>query len=93
MQSFLGSEPSKGLGSLILTLLGRFDLTKSLIALAIVVTSMGWGFPVGGTALGAVLGPAERLADGLGLADGLRLADGLGLAESWGGLAEGSGVG
>ena len=81
MRSFLGSEPSKGLGSLILTLLGRFDLTKSLIALAIVVTSVGWGFLVGGMALGTVLGPAERLVDGLGL------------AESWGGLAEGSGVG
>ena len=81
MRSFLGSEPSKGSGSLILTILGRFDLTKSLIALAIVVASMGWGFLVGGTALGPVLGPAERLADGLGLAG------------SWGGLAEGSGVG
>ena len=42
---------------------------------------MGWGFPVGGMALGAVLGPAEGLADGLGL------------AESCGGLTEGSGVG
>ena len=31
----------EGVGFLILTLLGRFDLTKSLIALAIVVTSMG----------------------------------------------------
>ena len=81
MWSFLGLELSKGSGSLILTLLGRFDLTKSLIALAIIVASVGWGFPVGGMALGAVLGPAERLADGLGL------------AESWGGLAEGSGVG
>ena len=70
-----------------MTLLGRFDLTKSLVALAIVVASMGWGFPVGGMALGVVFGPVE------GLADGLRLADGLGLAESWGGLTEGSGVG
>ena len=69
MQSFLGSELSKGLGSLILTLLGRLYLTKSLIALAIVVTSMGWGFPVGLMALGAVLGPAEGLVDGLGLAE------------------------
>ena len=42
---------------------------------------MGWGFPVGGTALGAVLGLAEGLADGLGL------------AESCGRLTEGSGVG
>ena len=81
MQSFLGSEPSKELGSLILTLLGRFDLTKSLMALAIIVTSIGWVFPVGGMALGMVLGPAEGLADGLGL------------AERWGGLTEGSGVG
>ena len=81
MRSFLGSELLKGLGSLILTLLGRFDMTKSLIALAIVVASMGWGFPVGSMALGAVLGPAEGLADGLEL------------AESWGGLTEGSGVG
>ena len=70
MRSFLGSEPSKGSGSLILTLLGRLYLTKSLIALAIVVASMGCGFPVGGMALGAVLGPAEGLADGLGLAVG-----------------------
>ena len=69
MQSFLGSEPLKGSGSLILTLLGQFYLTRSLIALAIVVTSMGWGFPVGGMALGVVLGPAEGLADGLGLAE------------------------
>ena len=71
----------KGSGSLILTLLRSLDLTRSLIVLAIVVTSMGWGFLVDGMALGAVLGPAEGLADGLGL------------AESWGGLAEGSGVG
>ena len=81
MRSSLGLEPSKGSGSLILTLLGRFDLTKSLIALAIIVASMGWGFLAGGMALGTVLGPAEGLADGLGL------------AESWGRLAEGSGVG
>ena len=71
MQSFLGSEPSKGSGSLILTLLGRLDLTRSLIALAMVVASMGWGFLVGGTALGAVLGPAEGLAESCGgLAEG-----------------------
>ena len=67
MHSLLGLELLKGSGSLILTLLGRLDLTRSLIALAIVVASMGWGFPVGGTALGPVLGPAEGLADGLGL--------------------------
>ena len=42
---------------------------------------MGWGFLVGGMALGTVFRPAEGLADGLGL------------VESWGGLAEGSGVG
>ena len=59
----LGLEPSKGSGSLILILL-RFDLTKSLIALAIIVTSMGWGFPVAGTALGVELGPADGLAGG-----------------------------
>ena len=71
MRSFLGSEPSKGSGSLILTLLGRLDLTRSLIALAIVVASMGWGFLVGGTALGAVLGPAEGLVESCGgLAEG-----------------------
>ena len=71
MQSFLGSEPSKGSGSLILTLLGRLDLTRSLIALAIIVALMGWGFPVGGMALGAVLGPAEGLAESCGgLAEG-----------------------
>ena len=71
MQSFLGSELSKGSGSLILTLLGRLDLTRSLIALAIVVASMGWGFPVGGTALGVVLTPAEGLAESCGgLAEG-----------------------
>ena len=64
MQSFLGSEPSKGSGSLILTLLGRLDLTRSLIALAIVVTLMGWGFPVASTALGVELGPADGLAEG-----------------------------
>ena len=69
MQSFLGSELSKGSGSLILTLLGRLDLTKSLIALAIVVASMGWGFAVGSMALGAALGPAEVLEDGLGLVE------------------------
>ena len=71
MRSFLELEPLKGSGSLILTLLGRLDLTRSLIALAIVVTSMGWGFLVGGMALGAVLGPAEGLAEGCGgLAEG-----------------------
>ena len=71
MRSFLGSEPLNGLGSLILTLLGRLDLTRSLIALAIVVASMGWGLPVGGTALGVVLGPAEGLAESCGgLAEG-----------------------
>ena len=62
MQSFLGSELSKGSGSLILTLLGRLDLTRSLIALAIVVTSMVWGFPVASVALGVELDPAEGLA-------------------------------
>ena len=81
MRSFLGLELSKGSGSLILTLLGRFDLTKSLMALAIIVASIGWGFPVGGMALGVVLGPADGVADRLGL------------AERWGGLTEGSGVG
>ena len=70
VQSFLGSEPSKGLGSLILTLLGRLYLTISLIALAIIVTSMGWGFPVAGMALGAELGPVDGLVDGLGLVEG-----------------------
>ena len=71
MRSFLGSEPSKGSGSLILTLLGRLDLTSSLIALAIVVASMGWGFLVGGAALEAVLGPAEGLVESCGgLAEG-----------------------
>ena len=64
MQSILGSEPSNGLGSLILTLLGRLDLTRSLIVLDIIVASMGWGFPVAGMALGAELGPAEGLAEG-----------------------------
>ena len=67
MRSFLGSEPSNGSGSLILTLLGRLDLTRSLIALAIVVALMGWVFPVAGMALGVELGPADGLADGLGL--------------------------
>ena len=75
MRSFLGLEPSKGSGSLILTLLGRLDLTSSLIALAIVVASMGWGFPVGGTALGAVLGPSEGLAECCG---GLAAGSGVG---------------
>ena len=71
MRSFLGSEPSKGSGSLILTLLGRLDLTSSLIALAIIVASMGWGFPVGGMVLGVVLGPSEGLAECCGgLAEG-----------------------
>ena len=71
MRSVLGSEPLKGSGSLILTLLGRLYLTRSLIALAIVVASMGWGFPVGSMALGAVLGPAEGLAESCGgLAEG-----------------------
>ena len=28
---------------------------------------MGWGFPVASMALGAELGPADGLADGLGL--------------------------
>ena len=64
MQSFLGSELSKGFSSLILTLLGRLDLTRSLIALAIVVTSMGWGFLVVSMALGVELGPADGLAEG-----------------------------
>ena len=75
MRSFLGSEPSKGSGSLIFTLLGRLDLTRSLMALAIVVASMGWGFPVGGTALGAVPGPAEGLAESCG---GLAKGSGVG---------------
>ena len=71
MRSFLGLEPSNGSGSLILTLLGRLDLTRSLIALAIVVTSRGWGFLVGGMALGAVLVLAEGLAEKCGgLAEG-----------------------
>ena len=74
MQSFLGLEPLKGSGSLILTLLGRLDLTRSLIALAIVVALMGWVFLVGGTALGVVLGPAEGLAESCG-----RLAEGSGV--------------
>ena len=56
MQSFLGSEPSNGSGSLILTLLRRLDLTRSLIVLAIVVALTGWRFPVASTALGAELG-------------------------------------
>ena len=64
MWSFLGLEPSNGSGSLILTLLGRLDLTRSLIVLAIIVASTGWGFPVASTALGAELGPAEGLAEG-----------------------------
>ena len=64
MQSFLGLELSNGLGSLILTLLRRLDLTRSLIALAIVVALTGWGFLVAGTALGVELGPAEGLAEG-----------------------------
>ena len=64
MQSFLGLEPSKGSGSLILTLLGRLDLTRSLIVFAIVVTLMGWGFPVAGMALGVELGPADGLVEG-----------------------------
>ena len=64
MQSFLGLEPSKGSGSLILNLLGRLDLTRPLMALAIVVALMGWGFPVAGMALGAELGPVDGLADG-----------------------------
>ena len=64
MQSFLGSEPLNGLGSLILTLLGRLDLTRSLIALAIVVALMGWGFPVASMALAAELGPVDGLAEG-----------------------------
>ena len=46
-----------------LDLLGRLDLTRSLIALAIVVASTGWGFPVASSALGAELGPAEGLAE------------------------------
>ena len=70
MQSLLGSEPLKGLGSLILTLLGRLDLTRSLIASAIVVASMGWGFPVASTALGVELGPVDELADRLELVEG-----------------------
>ena len=64
MQSFLGLELSKGSGSLNLTLLGRLDLTRSLIVLAIVVASMGWGFQVASTALGAELGPVDGLAEG-----------------------------
>ena len=64
MRSFLGSELLKGSGSLILTLLGRLDLTRSLIALAIIVASTGWAFLVAGMALGAELGPAEGLAEG-----------------------------
>ena len=59
-------------------LLGRFDLTKSLMALAIVVASMGWGFPVGGMALGVYLAQRKGWwkveADwlrGLGWLDGL----------------------
>ena len=47
-----------------LTLIGRLDLTRSLIVLAIVVTSMGWGFPVAGMALGVELRPADGLAEG-----------------------------
>ena len=74
MRSFLGSELLKGSGSLILTLLGRLDLTRSLIALAIVVALMGWGFPVGSMALGVVLGPVEGLAENCG-----RLAEGSGV--------------
>ena len=71
MRSLLGLEPSNGLGSLIFTLLGRLDLTRSLIALAIIVTSMGWEFLVAGTALGAELGPVEGLAESCGgLAEG-----------------------
>ena len=65
MRSFLGSEPLNGSGSLILTLLGRLDLTRSLIVLAIVVASTGWGFLVAGMALGAELGPVEGGVDGL----------------------------
>ena len=57
MQSFLGSELLKGLGSWILTLLGRLDLTRSLIALAIIVASMGWGFSVASTAPGVEFDP------------------------------------
>ena len=60
----LGSELSNGLGSLILTLLGRLDLTRSLIGLAIIVASTGWGFLVAGMALGAELGPVEGLVEG-----------------------------
>ena len=60
---------SSDLGFPNLTLLGRLDLTKSLIALAIVVASMGWGFAVGSMALGAALGPVEVLEDGLGLVE------------------------
>ena len=63
MQSFLGSEQLNGSGSLILTLLGRLDLTRSLIALAIIVASMGWEFLVASMALGVELGPAEGLAE------------------------------
>ena len=54
-----------------LDLLGRLDLTRSLIALAIIVASMGWAFLVAGMALGAELGPAEGLAESCGgLAEG-----------------------
>ena len=54
-----------------MTLLRRLDLTRSLIVLAIIVASMGWGFPVAGTALGAELGPAEGLVESCGgLAEG-----------------------
>ena len=71
MRSFLGSEPSKGSGSLILTLLGRLDLTRSLIALAIVVASMGWVFPVASMALGVEVGPVDGLVDRLGEGSGV----------------------
>ena len=69
MRSFLGSEPSKGLGSLNLTLLGRLDLTRSLIALAIIVASMGWGFV-------DMLGTSEIDAGGN---DGVRVDDAEGI--------------
>ena len=64
MQSFLGLEPLNGSGSLILTLLGRLDLTGSLIVFAIMVALMGWGFPVAGMALGVELGPADGVVEG-----------------------------